>query len=336
MDQPLVSQTWRALLSWYRASARSLPWRATRDPYAVLVSELMLQQTQVSRVLPKYAEFLERFPTFAALAAASRAEVIRRWAPLGYNRRALRLHALARQAVERGGRLPENVCELARLDGVGRYTAAAVACFAFGQAVPVLDTNVRRVLARVFLGVIDTRAPAERALWKLAEEVLPAHAAYEWNQALMDLGATVCTARGPACDRCPLEDLCHARPQLRDEGRGVGLLRERAPRYAVQRREPSRRALRGRLVHLLRGLPDGATLPLDEAARRVDPSRDGPAWLRPIAEALAAEGLIELLIPPSADGRSSALLLRLPVEEAPPRTPAELPPGAVERPPLAR
>src|SRR5438046_505637 len=158
MPPSLAPAARQRLLDWYAASARPLPWRSTRDPYAVLVSELMLQQTQVARVLPKYRDFLARFPTVMALAEAPRADVIRAWAPLGYNLRAVRLHEVARQAAGRGGDLPRGVEELGKLRGLGRYTAAAVACFAFGAQVPVLDTNVRRVLGRVFLGEPDPRS----------------------------------------------------------------------------------------------------------------------------------------------------------------------------------
>ena len=201
----------RALLDWYRRGHRALPWRRTRDPYAVLVSEVMLQQTQVDRVLPKYLTWLERYPTLSALAAAPRAEVIRSWAPLGYNLRAVRLHEIARQAVEQhGGRLPETMEGLLALKGIGRYTAAAVACFAFGAAEPVMDTNVRRVLGRIFAGEAAEALEDDRAGWSVAEQALPGDDAYDWNQALMDLGATVCVARNPRCRVCPVHEWCSA------------------------------------------------------------------------------------------------------------------------------
>jgi A/G-specific adenine glycosylase len=337
-----------ALLDWYRASARPLPWRQTRDPYAVLVSELMLQQTQVSRVLPKFLEFLERFPTFDALAAASRAEVIRRWAPLGYNLRAVRLHDVARQVVERGGSLPDEVSTLIGLRGLGRYTAAAVACFAFGRAVPVLDTNVRRVLGRVFLGEPDPRGVPQARLWQLAEQVLPPDDAYDWNQALMDLGAIICTARRPACPVCPLREHCGARPSFEADAGAEqpALLKEHAAPYHVNSRprapspprvasgEPPRRILRGRLVQLLRDLDPGKTLTLADAARRLRPGLGDPDWLLPIAEGLAADGLIELVTTPvDADaGGSAGWRLRLPLEQATSDKWPERGPGPVESP----
>src|SRR5579859_7360169 len=205
----------RLLLDWYATAGRDLPWRHTRDPYAVLVSEVMLQQTQVERVLPKYHEFLARFPTLAALAAAPAADVIRTWAPLGYNVRAVRLQQIAQQAVaDFGGALPGTLEGLLALKGIGRYTAGAVACFAFGLPVATVDTNVRRVLWRVFRGIEPTTWPSGQAsardMLALAEWSLPARAAYDWQQALMDLGATTCVSRRPVCERCPLVRECAA------------------------------------------------------------------------------------------------------------------------------
>jgi A/G-specific adenine glycosylase len=228
---------WRALLAWYAAEGRaSLPWRHTRDPYAVLVSEVMLQQTQVERVLPKYRAFLDQFPTLAALAAAPVADVIRAWAGLGYNMRAIRLHEIARQAVERyGGTLPGSLDELLELKGIGRYTAGAVACFAFELPVATVDTNIRRVLWRVFRGVEPGVWPADTAFQRqmlaLAEWALPPGGAYDWQQALMDLGATICLARRPLCERCPLTASCAAyqeaaRVTLFPSGEAVARLRD--------------------------------------------------------------------------------------------------------------
>jgi A/G-specific adenine glycosylase len=202
----------RLLLAWYERAGRKLPWRETDDPYAILVSEMMLQQTQVDRVLPKYREFLERFPTLAALAEAPTAEVIRAWAPLGYNMRAVRLQAIARQVMaEYQGQIPASVPELLKLKGVGRYTAGAIACFAHQQQVATVDTNIRRVLYRLFVGIEKAEAPLrEDDTWKLAEAALPAGEAYRWNQALMDLGATICSAAAPACEACPMQRVCSA------------------------------------------------------------------------------------------------------------------------------
>jgi A/G-specific adenine glycosylase len=172
----------------------------------------MLQQTQVDRVIPKYHEFLTRYPTLQALAAADVAEVRRAWYPLGYNIRPVRLHAIAREAVARyDGRLPADEEALLSLEGIGRYTAGAVRSFAFGHRAPILDTNVRRVLGRVFHGT-DGRRLSTVALWRLAERALPRTRVYDFNQALMDFGATWCTARKPACLPCPMRRFCHAYP----------------------------------------------------------------------------------------------------------------------------
>ncbi len=170
----------------------------------------MLQQTQVARVIPKYREFLKIFPTMQALAGAEPRQVRRIWYPLGYNARPLRLHALARETVAcYGGRLPREPEKLDRLPGIGRYTAGAVASIAYGQPYPALDVNVRRVLRRVFFG---QRRPKDRALWELAGKLIPAGSPGDFNQALMDLGATICQARQPHCRRCPVKPQCAAAP----------------------------------------------------------------------------------------------------------------------------
>jgi A/G-specific adenine glycosylase len=204
----------RRLLAWYAEHGRDLPWRRTRDPYRVLVSEIMLQQTQVDRVVPKYHEFLGRYPTIDALAAAEAADVRQLWYPLGYNVRPFRLHQIARETVARyGGRLPETADRLQALPGIGRYTAGAILSFAYGQDVAVLDTNVRRVLTRVFVGHRKTRRlRGEKMLWNLAGRLVPRGSGYDFNQALMDFGATWCTARRPRCRPCPMRPLCVSYP----------------------------------------------------------------------------------------------------------------------------
>ena len=211
--QPALRQRFRqALLRWYGRHRRDLPWRRTRDPYRVLVSEIMLQQTQVDRVVPKYHEFLSRYPTLADLAAADVDDVRRSWYPLGYNIRPVHLHGIAREAVARyGGRLPDEDGALRALKGIGRYTAGAVLSFAFERRAPILDTNVRRVLGRVFHGK-DGRGVGAAALWRLAEVLLPRQRVYDFNQALMDFGATWCTPRKPLCLPCPMRRFCRAFP----------------------------------------------------------------------------------------------------------------------------
>ena len=198
----------RRLLRWYAAAGRDLPWRRTRDPYRILVSEIMLQQTPVARVLPKYREWLRRYPTLHSLARASAREVREVWSPLGYNARPVRLRNIARVVVDRyGGRVPDSREELLRLRGIGPATAGAVLAFAYGRAEPVVDTNVRRVLQRAFYG---GGAAVDRDLWTLAETLVRHGDAYDLNQALMDLGAMVCTARRPRCPHCPVRVLCAA------------------------------------------------------------------------------------------------------------------------------
>ncbi|HEX8103104.1 MAG TPA: A/G-specific adenine glycosylase [Solirubrobacteraceae bacterium] len=234
-----------ALLDWYAAVARPLPWRATRDPYALLVSEVMLQQTQAARVVPYYERFLARFPDAAALAAAPVADVLRAWSGLGYNRRALALRAAAAHVVERGW--PADAAGLRALPGVGPYTAAAVAAFAWDEPVAAVDTNVRRVVAR-----LDGTERGPAALAARAQELLGDHPAAVFNQAAMELGATVCTPRRPRCDVCPLAAGCAS----------AGAVAPPAPRARRDgpRFEDTDRWLRGRVVAaLLAGepVPDG-------------------------------------------------------------------------------
>ncbi len=200
----------RPLMRWYRAHGRHrLPWRQTHDPYAVLISEVMLQQTQVDRVLPHYEAWLARWPTTTALASASPADVIRAWQGLGYNRRALALHRACRVVVEQhGGSVPVDPGALSALPGVGAYTAMAVACFAGGIRTTVVDTNVGRVLARVLLGRATLAEAGTAKVSATANHLLPRRGTRAHNLALMDLGATVCSARDPHCDRCPLRARC--------------------------------------------------------------------------------------------------------------------------------
>jgi A/G-specific adenine glycosylase len=204
----------RRLLTWYRANGRDLPWRSTRDPYRILVSEVMLQQTQVDRVLPKYHEWLEKYPSLDALAAAPESDVTETWRPLGYNIRPRRLHAIARESVAQyRGALPSDEATLRSFKGIGAYTAGAVLSFAFGRRAAILDTNVARVLFRVFVGRGRPKAHAmRRHLWAISRTVLPMRHVFDFNQALMDFGATVCTARKPKCLVCPLRRGCAAYP----------------------------------------------------------------------------------------------------------------------------
>jgi len=203
---------WEYLLAWFDSVKRDLPWRGTKDPYAILVSELMLQQTQVQTAIPFYKRFMERFPDLESLAIATEEEVLRHWAGLGYYRRGRNLHCAARAILlEHGGSVPANKAKLLSLPGVGEYTAGAILSIAFDQAVPLVDGNVERVLARFFamnkdLGTTEGR----KAVWKLAAELVPSVHAACHNQALMELGATICLPTQPKCQDCPLASKCQA------------------------------------------------------------------------------------------------------------------------------
>src|SRR6476620_7433849 len=202
----------RRLLTWYRANGRDLPWRRTDDPYHILVSEIMLQQTQVDRVLPKYHEWLGKYPSLEALADAAEDEVDSTWRPLGYNIRPRRLQAIARESVARfGGKRPSDKDTLLSFKGIGEYTAGAIRSFAFRERAAILDTNVARVLYRVFVAAGDPKAHAtRRRLWQISEALVPHKHVFDFNQALMDLGAMVCTARKPRCLVCPLSRRCRS------------------------------------------------------------------------------------------------------------------------------
>lgn len=199
-----------ALLAWYDAHARELPWRQSRDPYRVWVSEIMLQQTRVAAVIEHYHEFMRRFPTVQKLASAREATALAAWSGLGYYRRARMMHAAAKVVTrERGGKFPETAIEWRELPGIGRYTAAAIASIAFGESVAVVDGNVKRVLQRV-----SGERIAGENLWRAAENLLEPERPGDFNQAMMELGATVCTPRAPACLTCPVVDLCVTRGEI--------------------------------------------------------------------------------------------------------------------------
>jgi A/G-specific adenine glycosylase len=202
----------RRLLAWFGRHRRDLPWRQSRDPYRIWVSEIMLQQTQVAAVIPFYQRFLKAFPTVGALAAADEQLVLRQWEGLGYYRRARHLHQAARQLVaDHGGRLPDDPAVWRELPGIGRYTLGAVLSQAFDRRLPILEANSNRVLCR-FFGVREapTQSRVQKLLWRCAEQLLPAKRAGDFNQALMELGALICTPTSPACGQCPVEAACVA------------------------------------------------------------------------------------------------------------------------------
>jgi A/G-specific adenine glycosylase len=272
------------MLRWYQENARDLPWRRPdASPWSVLVSEIMLQQTPVSRVLPVHAAWLERWPEPAALAAAAPGDAVRHWGRLGYPRRALRLHASAQAITERyGGQVPSSITALAGLPGIGAYTAAAVASFAFGQRHAVLDTNVRRVFGRLLRGEQLPARSVSVAERRLAESLLPrpdARAA-RWSVAVMELGALICTAARPRCPACPVAQRCAWRRAGWPEG---------PARPAVARYTGSDRECRGRLLAVLRDAADPVPLPRLDAV-----------WPDPAQRARALDGLV-------ADGLAVAL-----------------------------
>jgi A/G-specific adenine glycosylase len=272
----------RALLDWYARNRRALPWRDDPDPYRVLVSEIMLQQTTVEAVRPRFEAFLSRFPTVGALAAASEEEVLAAWSGLGYYQRARNLRdAAIRIAREHGGAIPSSAEALSRLPGVGRYTAGAVASIAFGRPEPILDGNVARLLARLFVVGGDPRAAATKArLWDLAAALVHRDDPSSLNQALMEMGALVCRPRDPDCARCPLEDACGARragvvalyPQAAARARPTGVLVAAAvARDGRGRLLLARRAGKGALRGMWE-LPSAEVRPSDapaEVARRL-------------------------------------------------------------------
>jgi A/G-specific adenine glycosylase len=213
MTARLVRRLQKKLLAWYARHRRDLPWRRTRDPYAIWLSEVMLQQTRVETVIPYYERFIAAYPTVNALAEAPLDDVLVQWSGLGYYRRARMLHAAAREIGRaRGGSFPGSAAELLALRGVGRYTAGAIASIAWGEAVPVVDGNVARVLSRLFAVDADVRAgPGVRRIWELADRLVASEDPSSWNQALMELGATTCLPRSPRCRECPVRVECQAR-----------------------------------------------------------------------------------------------------------------------------
>lgn len=287
MDAALIR---RRLLAWYARRGRVLPWRGETDPYRILVSEVMLQQTQVDRVILFYGRFLARFPTVEALAAAATADVIRLWGGLGYNRRALFLQKTAQAVVAQGG-WPRTIAGLQELPGIGAYTSRALAAFALGQRVSVLDVNVRRWLHRVRFGPEWKRGAKDDAtLQAAADALVPSTRVYDWNQAIMDFGAAVCTAKRPACTDCPLADVCTARPAMQRQGTGIAAPRKKR---AVPFRQ-TQRYVRGMALLLLREARAAVPLPrlLAELHGR-DAAIVPPRAAKAVA-GLAADGLIRL------------------------------------------
>ena len=291
---PPIDRRSRALLDWFDARFRDLPWRRDTDPYRVWVSEIMLQQTRVETVVPRFRRWLERFPSLAALADAGVDDVLAEWEGLGYYTRARNLHAAARVVRDsRDGRIPESATELRELPGIGEYTAGAIASIAFRRPEPAIDTNARRVLCRLF----DLPEPSPRELRARAIGILPAHRPGDFNQALMELGATVCLPRRPRCAECPFAPDCRARRQGTIDAR---------PRRGARRPVPT-----FRLGVAVSRAPSGRVL----LVRRVDRGMLGGLWQFPSrlvepgeTEARAARRVARALLPRIGRGRALAVV----------------------------
>jgi A/G-specific adenine glycosylase len=284
----------QAVLDWFDTTSRDLPWRRTRDPWAVLVSELMLQQTQVARVIPKYVAFLDTFPDPAACAAAPTGAVVQAWAGLGYNRRAVNLHRAALVIVARhGGRIPSAIDELVALPGIGPYTARAVSAFAFERPAAVVDTNVARVLARAVAG----RRLAGAEIQSMADQLLPPGQIWRWNQAMVDLGALVCISRVPRCHACPLaadggcQWFAAGRPDP-DPAAGSAGTSGRQSTFAGSDRQG-----RGRLVAALRRGPVSRARLAEAAGWPGDPARAARVAAGLVDDGLAADTGTGLTLP---------------------------------------
>jgi A/G-specific adenine glycosylase len=283
----------RALLDWHAGRGLQAPWRISGDPYQCLVAAMMAQQTQMSRVLPCYERFVAAFPTVESLAAASRGDVIRVWAGMGYNQRAVRLHNAARTIAANGW--PRDAASLEQINGIGPFTAAIIASFSFGQQSACVDTNVRRVLGRL---AGDERIDGV-ALQRLADESIAASVPARWNQALMDYGATVCVPR-PKCGECVVSRWCASRPAFDTPPTMVA---DRRAKYAARPRvkrdtpfEGSARYYRGRIIDLLCSLPPGGSIALRSLPRLIVNGATPPdtTAIRELCEALQREGLVEI------------------------------------------
>ncbi len=284
----------RRITSWYGTYQRQLQWRTTTDPYEILLSEVMLQQTQVARVQEKLPIFLKRFPTLKRLASSTKADVIQAWEGMGYNNRAIRLREMAKGIMlKHDGEIPRDPQALQQLPGIGPYSAHAAACFAYRKQVPVVDTNIRRVLSRLLWrmkAISDLRS--DKDIWKTAGEILPADA-YTWNQALMDLGAVLCTARKPLCNLCPVEKSCASRH--------LGHINlSRARQRAMRKPEPSYRGMpqriwRGKIIQVLRTLNGKGSTTLRELGVAVKDNfrKDETGWILSVIGRLKADGLVQ-------------------------------------------
>ncbi len=294
MSKERVAAIRGGLLAWFEANRRDLPWRRTRDPYRILVSEVMLQQTQVDRVIPYYERFLELLPSVEALADAPTSVVITLWAGLGYNRRAVNLQRTAQAVMERyGGVFPRDPAELRQLPGIGPYTSGAIACFAFEEPVAFLDTNMKRVIHRLIAGPdVPRQTLSDRSLIAYAEQLVPIDDAWRWNQALIEFGALQCTARKPACVICPLQTQCAAFPSIQSvlASLPVGARKKQEGPFTG-----SNRYYRGRIVDGLRAA-EGRKVSLSALGPvvREDYAEEHVEWLLKLVQDLQRDGLAQI------------------------------------------
>jgi len=287
------SKLQNALLTWFKLNGRNLPWRGSTDPYAILVSEIMLQQTQVARVIPSYNRFLNSFPNIYRLAEAPLNDVVRSWAGLGYYKRAIAIREIAKRVTkDYSGSVPADPEALITFPGIGRYTANAVACFAFQQDLVILDTNIRRVVGRLCHG--DTQVNVQ-LLESAARDLLPLGNGPDWNQALMDLGATVCHPLSPRCHECPIEQFCTASDSFR---RRTTAPNNKPTKSASSNKkfEGSRRYYRGRIIDYLSHLDHGQQTGLDRLGQAIKDgySQDDIEWINATLRGLEKDGLVQI------------------------------------------
>jgi A/G-specific adenine glycosylase len=285
----------RTLLRWYRKFGRDLPWRHTQDPYHILVAEVMLQQTQVTTVIERYQRWFKRFPTIAALAKAESAAVLKEWSGLGYNRRVLALQQIAQRVMtEFRGKFPADIATLKSFNGIGDYTAHALASFAFQQRVPLVDTNIKRVLGRIFFGYkkLEKIRDDHEQFWELSRKVIDRTSSpYDLNQGLMDFGAIVCTAKQPRCHVCPMQTICRSYPailQAQPEHLRVKTKRHE-PLYYGQ----PRRIWRGKILQYLHTQPKGATLQAIGRHLQADWQDSRLEWLDSVIRTMIKDQLIQ-------------------------------------------
>lgn len=287
------------ILSWYQQNKRHLPWRKTSDPYRILISEVMLQQTQVDRVIMHYERWLKKFPNIHVLARAHQKTVLKEWSGLGYNRRALNLHRCAREVMKNHkGKLPKNTTELESLPGIGKYTAHAICAFAYQQPLATVDTNIARIHHRIFIGAeVPQKELNPTEEWELADTLYPKTSKRHntWNHALMDFGALICTKRSPYCHLCPFQEICSA--QSRIHGTLQQYYREKLKPLEPGNEEEGKyipnRIFRGRIIEYLRKIKQVNISTIGPIIKKDFSENDLP-WLLEIIEKLEADKLIQI------------------------------------------